>query len=550
MSAPEYHLDHAQGDDAERGLSLASETTKRPSDAQNRRKTNLKYSNEGIELVPQPSDDPRDPLNWPMSKKVAIFGIMCFGTFIGTATAVANVLAIPAQAEDFGITPEQSSYSISAVLGGIVVGPVLLVAAVRVFGVMSCCFWSEIAVVATSIWSSLSTGPGSFNSFCASRAIAGLFCPTTQVFSAGVIAQVFFLHQRGRAFAIYSTIYMVSSVAGPTFSAFIVQYHSWPICFWWTVAANGLSAILFFILGEETGWDRVNNRPPSSSPIPRTWIGRRCALFFPGTRVAAPGKMANIKMSYTVFAKVFVSPICVLAGVYNLINYGWFVMAGVQIPIILVTPRNMGGFGFSSNATGYFYFSAWIGSLIGVGYGILINDRLPLWIKTRRRGIWHPEYRLHTAWFPGLIVEPIGLGLFGAAVFYHLHYMVLAVAEGMIVFGATACISPAVNYVIEVFKSHPQEVGTALNVYRVAFTVAIQFFYAPWTLRVGINWVWGIASFCTLFSCVLIAILVCKGKQLRKCSLLPDEAAEEEEAQQRVLESAYDPIVATKNEYD
>ena len=75
-------------------------------------------------------------------------------------------------------------------MGGIVVGPVVLVAAVRVFGVMSCCFWSEIAVVATSIWSSLSAGPGAFNSFCASRAIAGLFCPTTQVFSAGVIAQI------------------------------------------------------------------------------------------------------------------------------------------------------------------------------------------------------------------------------------------------------------------------------------------------------------------------------------------------------------------------
>ncbi|KAI0146685.1 major facilitator superfamily domain-containing protein [Pestalotiopsis sp. NC0098] len=548
MSARAFHLEDARGHDAERTFSEA--TTKRPSDALNGREANLKYSRKGIELVPQPSDDPRDPLNWPMSKKIAIFGIMCFGTFIGTATAVSNVLAIPAQAEDFGITPEQSSYSISAVLGGIVVGPVVLVAAVRVFGVMSCCFWSEIAVVATSIWSSLSAGPGAFNSFCASRAIAGLFCPTTQVFSAGVIAQIFFLHQRGRAFAIYSTIYMVSSVAGPTFSAFIVQYHKWPICFWWTVAANGLSAILFFVLGEETGWDRARNQPPSSSPIPRTWLGRRCALFFPGTRVAAPGKAKNIKMSYSVFCKVFVSPICILSGIYNLINYGWFVMAGVQIPIILVAPRDQGGFGFSSNATGYFYFSAWIGALIGVGYGVLINDRLPLWIKKRRGGVWHPEYRLHTAWFPGLVVAPIGLGLFGASVFYHLHFMALAVAEAMIVFGATACIPPAINYVIEVYKSHPQEVGTALNVYRVSFTVAIQFFYAPWTLSVGVNWVWGISAFCTLFSCVLIAILVLGGKRLRKLGLLPDEAAEEEEAQERILNSGDVRVVAEKNEYE
>lgn len=255
-------------------------------------------------------------------------------------------------------------------------------------------------------------------------------------------------------------------------------------------------------------------------------------------------------MSYSVFCKVFVSPICILSGIYNLINYGWFVMAGVQIPIILVAPRDQGGFGFSSNATGYFYFSAWIGALIGVGYGVLINDRLPLWIKKRRGGVWHPEYRLHTAWFPGLVVAPIGLGLFGASVFYHLHFMALAVAEAMIVFGATACIPPAINYVIEVYKSHPQEVGTALNVYRVSFTVAIQFFYAPWTLSVGVNWVWGISAFCTLFSCVLIAILVLGGKRLRKLGLLPDEAAEEEEAQERILKSGDVRVVAEKNEYD
>jgi hypothetical protein len=62
MATRAYQLEDAQGDDAERVLSLASETTKRPSDARNGRKANLKYSDKGIELVPQPSDDPRDPL--------------------------------------------------------------------------------------------------------------------------------------------------------------------------------------------------------------------------------------------------------------------------------------------------------------------------------------------------------------------------------------------------------------------------------------------------------------------------------------------------------
>lgn len=179
-------------------------------------------------------------------------------------------------------------------MAGIVVGPVLLVPLVRVFGLMSCCFWSEVAVVATSIWSALSDGPDDYNSFVASRAIAGLFAGTVQVFSAGVIAHIFFLHQRGKAFAVYSTIYMVATVAGPTFSGFVIQYVPWPIAFWWTVAANGLSAVLFLFFGEDTTWDRDTSQHPSHRPLPSSWAARRVALFLPGTRTVPEGKGKSI----------------------------------------------------------------------------------------------------------------------------------------------------------------------------------------------------------------------------------------------------------------
>lgn len=62
-------------------------------------------------------------------------------------------------------------------------------------------------------------------------------------------------------------------------------------------------------------------------------------------------------------------------------------------------------------------------------YGYLANDRIPLYIcKHRGRGIWQPVYRLHTLWLPGLFGIPLALGLFGASLQYHLHYLVLALA--------------------------------------------------------------------------------------------------------------------------
>lgn len=51
----------------------------------------VKRNSRGIKLEPQPSDDPKDPLNWPMTKKAGILAILCLSAFAGTAQGGANV---------------------------------------------------------------------------------------------------------------------------------------------------------------------------------------------------------------------------------------------------------------------------------------------------------------------------------------------------------------------------------------------------------------------------------------------------------------------------
>ena len=165
-------------------------------------------------------------------------------------------------------------------------------------------------------------------------------------------------------------------------------------------------------------------------------------------------------------------------------------MIGVQIPIILSEPLDAGGYGFSPVGVSNFYFSAWVGALAGVVYGILVNDRIPQLLQKRNNGVWRVEYRLHSAWLPSLIVGPIGCGLFGAGLHNHWHYMILALAEVFIVFAAVACVPPQTNYIIEIWKGYPQEVSTALNVWRISFAIAVRFLYEGWVEQVGVQWVW------------------------------------------------------------
>ena len=60
-------------------------------------------------------------------------------------------------------------------------------------------------------------------------------------------------------------------------------------------------------------------------------------------------------------------------------------------------------------------FAQWAGLILCQICGVLLNDRVPLWMSRRRGGAWHLEYRF----YPILLVaaaSPIGFGIFGAGI--------------------------------------------------------------------------------------------------------------------------------------
>lgn len=66
----------------------------------------------GVVLVPQPTDDPRDPLNWPQRKKYFILAILCLAGFASNVSALANQLALGAQAKVYHKTLVETSYAV------------------------------------------------------------------------------------------------------------------------------------------------------------------------------------------------------------------------------------------------------------------------------------------------------------------------------------------------------------------------------------------------------------------------------------------------------
>ncbi|KAF5868208.1 putative polyamine transporter protein [Botrytis fragariae] len=476
----------------------------------------MKKNQDGVVLIPQPSDDPRDPLNWTMQKKLKILAVISFATFAGFSACLAGQLQVEPQAELYNKTTTQIAYQNSAGSAGMAAGGFFFFPLSHVIGRSSAIFWSLIGAILSNVWAALMTHESQYNAFIVSRFFGAFFGAITGVLGPRILVDLFFLHQRGRAFTVFHWCFDFGTVAGPTLSALISAKSVWMNAYRWTAGLVGLAVILVFLFLHETSWDRtpgaMNPDPPSS------FIANRIATFLPGTKVTPKTSFSQtLKIAKTPFL-IAISPVCLVLSIFTLTNFGFYVAMNSLSPTFLQKPVATGGYGFTTWQNAEFSFTHWIGIFFALFYGQYLSDRLPFYIaKKYNNGIWVPEYRLHALWFPG-ILNPIGLGLFGAGLLYHLHWVVLALATVLVTFGSL-CITPiTVNYINECFIGNPAEASIAVNFYRVGFGLSVAFYIKPWVADVNVGWTYGTMAFLEVAGLLCIALLVWKGHRIREMS--------------------------------
>lgn len=110
--------------------------------------------------------------------------------------------------------------SVAAGLAGWVAGPFLIMPLVGVIGRSAVIFYSLLGIFACQLWGALMTGSNDFIPFTISRLIAGFFGAIPAILGSGYIIDLFFLHQRGAAFAIFEVLIIFAVVGGGTLSGF------------------------------------------------------------------------------------------------------------------------------------------------------------------------------------------------------------------------------------------------------------------------------------------------------------------------------------------
>ena len=125
------------------------------------------------------------------------------------------------------------------------------------------------------------------------RLFGGLFGGTAPALGADTIVDMFFLHQRGKAFTALNLSFLAGVVVGPTLSGFIVGSTNWTVQFWWSNGLEGLIIILTLVLLEDTYYDRTSGGDECRSRWPESFIANRVATFFGGADVIPAISMAD-----------------------------------------------------------------------------------------------------------------------------------------------------------------------------------------------------------------------------------------------------------------
>lgn len=73
---------------------------------------NVKVAKDGhTRLIPQPSDDANDPLNWSRSKKHIILLVVSIASFLPDYGSATGAVTLIPQAAEWGMTPDEVNHS-------------------------------------------------------------------------------------------------------------------------------------------------------------------------------------------------------------------------------------------------------------------------------------------------------------------------------------------------------------------------------------------------------------------------------------------------------
>ncbi|RMZ67776.1 major facilitator superfamily transporter [Pyrenophora seminiperda CCB06] len=465
------------------------------------------HSQQEIRLVPPPTASPADPLNLPLWRKLATLACMSLHAFVVNVTSASISSALPVYASTpiFGLPPKrfsQLTYLIAVNVLLLGASNLWWVPLANTFGRRPVVLGSLLLLVGGSVWAGEA---GSFGSLVAARVVMGIGGGPADAVSPEVVGEVFFVHQRGRALAIYTVFLSTGSTVGAVAGGYIVADMGLKWLHWINVILSAITFVLCLVLLPET----LFHRPPppvtttttttpslSSTEKPTTSTKENTVTISSGnpTSESYPSSYTYLQ-SLTLltyhpgFLQKLLAPYKVLRlpGVW--LVSGWYAgLVGLIVTMSSVGPQLVGAppYLWGKNV-GLINAGGIVGNLLGCVYTYAISDFTTKRLAARSsHGYTEPESRLVTA-LPALALATIGALIFGfvAQNPSETGWVGLQFGFGMVAFGIMQAPSVGFNYLIESYGALAGDCFVMVTSSRAVVSFAWTFFVGEWIAERG-----------------------------------------------------------------
>lgn len=492
----------------------------------------LKHDETGrFVLVPQPSDSPNDPYNWPKWKKrmftVAIgYGCGCVGAvgplLTSALTPLSEEFDIPLQQFTLGL---QGSLIVAIAVSSLVGNTLAVKVGKRPIYILT-----SVGLVVTCFWAAAAK---SFASLAAARAVQGFCMAPMEALVPASIADIWFVHERGFQSAVFNLgvlggINLVSPIAGA-----IIQYGSYQICMQAMGGAFVLQLILTVLFMPESAYHRsALDIDTTDLPVSKV-LEKGATIELEKTTTEGPARGTDIepKKSFlrellpydgywdrTSFWRTLIRPFFILASpmvawatLQFTTSVSWLVLISITLSQIFSAPP----YSFSITAVGASNLASFVASLIGTALAGPLVDGLATFLSKRNKGVFEPEFRLPIM-STYLLFTGAGFFAWGQSLHNEDPWPIpVIVCLGLINLGVQLGTTGIVTYIVDCHREQAAEAFAIMNFVKSFFAFGLTFYSNDWIAVQGVRNCFFVIGGITVAVALLTVPMYVLGKRAR-----------------------------------
>ncbi|KAM5359708.1 hypothetical protein ACJZ2D_014277 [Fusarium nematophilum] len=501
--------------------------------------------NETVVLVPQPSDDPNDPLNSSLLQRDLRFllfgycGVLIIGgigpilsSFVPELMALFN-----ASLTDVSLL---TGYSLCATgATGIIIS-----AATRKYGKRPTLLFSVVCAFVGTVWGGAAQ---SYNSLLGARVVQGFSVSMFESIFFAIVGDLYFLHERGFRTSIVTTVIAGISNLPAVVAGKITTDLGWRWVFWMLSIFLGIGLVLCVLFGWETTYNRsaIYDTDVASQdyadPVPEKNLDKLEAKgatkvdhveasidamskteMATSTTVPRRTFLALMKPYSEVFTdeplwKLMIAPITIL---YHPVAIWAVVLMSFPtlwlVAINLLTAQIFAAPPFLLNTTQLGYFSAGptAGGFLGALVAGLVSDPMIKLFSRRNHGVYEPEFRLFLI-VPGFVLSAISYFLFGYLIEQGKSPVAMAALWGIATAGLQFIMMSIGTYCVDAYRAISVEIFIATMIVKNFLLYGFSYFVNDWIARWGPAKMFYCIAGIQLALCASSAPLYIYGKKLR-----------------------------------